>query len=638
VTETSYTAWDDKLYQWPPPEGWYKADDGRWWPEGYGPGPVAEASAADAPPDRAEGSWPGDADRNGSGTVGSLAGGGVAGGMSGFADRLADAADDAASGTGSTPGFDGWASTVAEEAPARAGDAVGGFGDPGDLGDRSGDAVGGIGRAAAEIAGETSELPDGFSDLVDSAGPEEAAGALVDGRDGVDAGIDEVGDALAETLAFRGLEAEPVDTAFGDDPFGATVGGIDTEAAAFAPGDDDVDAVLPDGDSAATRFPSDRAATPGSGFGFTAPGPEGATDDAEDADGPLTDLDALPPPTVGTAATGGFAPFGDEPSGSPSDLADADGSPSSPVETGFEAPFPPPPDGSAPDETIVGPPPGGFDAGGSVFPPPPAATGQFHGGGDPSGPGAEPWADVPLAGPSGPPTDFDQGPPPPGGFTGPDGPAWSQPTFDPDAPAADFGAGLDRPSISSTGGAGFSRTVLVAGLGVLFLVALGFALFLVFGGGDDEASDDTSEGALGNPHARTTGVEISYEAGDSDRLWVVEVLEPVRDASADGTTSAPGAGDAFAATRVRVRNQAVDLSAPLGELKFNAVTADGDVIDREANACTVSADPFDFAAALPPSGTIEGTVCWEVPVESLGGLLLGIESTEVTGRVHIRLQ
>ena len=37
MTEASYTAWDGNLYEWPPPDGWYQAADGKWWPEGYGP-------------------------------------------------------------------------------------------------------------------------------------------------------------------------------------------------------------------------------------------------------------------------------------------------------------------------------------------------------------------------------------------------------------------------------------------------------------------------------------------------------------------------------------------------------------------------------------------------------------------------
>jgi len=45
VSEASYTAWDDNLYAWPPPEGWYRATDGRWWPAGYGPAGQATASS-----------------------------------------------------------------------------------------------------------------------------------------------------------------------------------------------------------------------------------------------------------------------------------------------------------------------------------------------------------------------------------------------------------------------------------------------------------------------------------------------------------------------------------------------------------------------------------------------------------------
>ncbi len=40
---TTYTAWDDKEYPWPPPDGWYVAGDGKWWPEGYGPGATPTA-------------------------------------------------------------------------------------------------------------------------------------------------------------------------------------------------------------------------------------------------------------------------------------------------------------------------------------------------------------------------------------------------------------------------------------------------------------------------------------------------------------------------------------------------------------------------------------------------------------------
>ena len=35
---SAYVAWDGNEYPWPPPSGWYRGSDGRWWPEGHGPG------------------------------------------------------------------------------------------------------------------------------------------------------------------------------------------------------------------------------------------------------------------------------------------------------------------------------------------------------------------------------------------------------------------------------------------------------------------------------------------------------------------------------------------------------------------------------------------------------------------------
>lgn len=47
MSET-YQAWDNNEYPWPPPEGWYQATDGLWWPQGYGPG-AAEDSVEPGP-------------------------------------------------------------------------------------------------------------------------------------------------------------------------------------------------------------------------------------------------------------------------------------------------------------------------------------------------------------------------------------------------------------------------------------------------------------------------------------------------------------------------------------------------------------------------------------------------------------
>ena len=44
----TYKAWNGQDYPSPPPEGWYKASDQTWWPEGSGPGPE-KSLTADAP-------------------------------------------------------------------------------------------------------------------------------------------------------------------------------------------------------------------------------------------------------------------------------------------------------------------------------------------------------------------------------------------------------------------------------------------------------------------------------------------------------------------------------------------------------------------------------------------------------------
>ena len=50
MTQT-YRAWDENDYPWPPPQGWYQASDGAWWPEGYGPGvAVVAMPTADGSP------------------------------------------------------------------------------------------------------------------------------------------------------------------------------------------------------------------------------------------------------------------------------------------------------------------------------------------------------------------------------------------------------------------------------------------------------------------------------------------------------------------------------------------------------------------------------------------------------------
>lgn len=48
MSDKRYEAWDGKSYPWPPPNGWYLADDEKWWPEGYGPKGGEQRAAAAA--------------------------------------------------------------------------------------------------------------------------------------------------------------------------------------------------------------------------------------------------------------------------------------------------------------------------------------------------------------------------------------------------------------------------------------------------------------------------------------------------------------------------------------------------------------------------------------------------------------
>lgn len=669
MTETSYTAWDDKLYEWPPPDGWYRASDGKWWPEGYGPGPdgtVAATTEVDAATDGASGDAAAAQVDNGVATGGGHDAGHRADQVGhepllGLGDR-----QDPLNHNGASTGFDAPAGEAAATDASTA-EPFGGDRFSGALEDASGaaaDAATGLG-ASAPFGGFESAT-DAAADVAESFEARDPFGAADSARS-VLGSTEDIGSdrpdglpAADETMVAGSDLLSGLSAATSELPQGlaglATDG--DTRSDEPAPGADDA-APVADG-APDVADPGSPGSTPEPEFFF-----------GGEREGAITDLDSLPPPMVADpgADAGAQADAGAGPLGLGGDAAIAD--------RGFTAPevdadpsFQPPsglddgtgdqldgratesfvpegldpgagagplaeqPAGSMdwgqqppPDETMIAPPASGADQPGDGFPAP-AATGQLF---------TSPPAEGTAWGGAAPP-----GQPAPGGptatpFEAPPGPDWGQQQpYGQAEGSPQFPTGFDQASLPAGGSTGFSRKVMLAALGVLLLVAVGAVLYVLLRGGDDDAGGGTGEGSFATPHARATGVEISYGAGDADRQWVVEVLEPVRDASADGA-SAPEAGEVFAATRLRVRNEAADRSAPLGELRFNAVTGDGDVVDRETDGCSVG-DDLDVGAALPPSGAIEGTVCWQVPDGALTGLLLGIESTEVGGRVHIRLQ
>ncbi len=704
MTETSYTAWDDKLYQWPPPDGWYEASDGKWWPEGYGPGPVgAEAESEPSPSahdgdDQGQGGTASGDDLAPVGGAATDAAGATAaeataaigasaaraaevvealnaveaaeamasartGGFdeeSGF-DRVDaaelghSAAGDALVGTGEAAGdveeVDEVSAALAETLAVRPDDGstpasdiagiTGTAADALDPGGRAADALGGAPSGAADVAGTTSDAVDGL------------VGAARDGVDGldVDRSVDSVANGLSDAVARLG------------DAGGPSIGGpaadvddqlLDADATQYVPGDlpdlgqrsrIDLDALPPpsfDPPPPGDERPSLFDAPPPGPAGSPAPGLDTSTSDLPPAPihgaSPAADLAGsaaggadrvvdrveetitglpgevpgdgdrstlLPPPADGDRSglpAADLDTLADVPSNLSDDPAvtgDVIGARTGPMADG--GPF-----AGRPDETLVAPPDHG-DQPGVGAPPPGGAS----------------WGSPPpdqFASPSAPSTGLPQG-------------GWDHPGYAP--PAGSIG--LESSGLQDPPSSGFSRIMLIVALGVLALFALGALAFVLLGGDDDSAATATGPGSLAEPHSRASGVEVFYLTDAGEQRWVVEVLAPARDATAE-SSAALDQGQILAAASVRVSNQNAELSAPMAQLRFNAVTADGQLIARDGAICPELGGGLDGAATLPPAGVIEGVVCWPVAAGDLGGLLLGIESTEVSGRIHITLQ
>ncbi len=201
-------------------------------------------------------------------------------------------------------------------------------------------------------------------------------------------------------------------------------------------------------------------------------------------------------------------------------------------------------------------------------------------------------------------------------------------------------AGLQQDILSSNKGGGRGKTLLLVLLGVLALAAICAALYWQFGRDDGDSAADavaTGPGSVNEPHPRTTGVVVFYPDGDTDQRWVIEVLDPVSVGAGDLAAGSDD-GDVYAVTRVRVRNESGSDGASIGDLRFNAVNGNGDLINREDNPCPSTADDLNYNASVAVGADVTGSVCWELPAADLDGLKLGLESEKVAGRVHISLQ
>ena len=717
MTEASYTAWDDKQYVWPPPEGWYQASDNKWWPEGYGPPPSDVATAAGAGAaveDNGSGTLADEisqidgADRGpaagGSATDQTsqvdgadrgLAAGGSAtdqtsqvdGSLGGDAWRqIDDSATDQTSQVDGSLGGDAWrqiddsaTGDVSEAAGPASGetwqadgvgqDTTARFDEPDhDHGDVWSEVATDAdepepdhdhGDVWSEVAtdADVTDHPDaasiaGAADTAASAGAADASPEEITPSDGPARSILE---SDADGAVQRGIETAPGSGAFADAPMEMNDLSSFSERAGFEPAADRrggfgdfatsdglpaIDDVLPAEDvgADAQRRPEfddsafTEAETP-TLADLPIPGAEGRATGVPGVDGPggvdgrssAFDND-LDPAQVAGAAAAAAAAAADDLGEDVTQVVPTDLS-AGPTD------FAPPP---SVDDVFAAP---SGDAGPSPFDSPSSFSGQAPPAVDPfayppdgaPGAGAGPFASPETA----PPGGFAA---PTVGFGGPPAGAESQLYGGATGPEI----GLDSQELLGSKPKGGSRTMLLVAIGVLALVAICAALFLALRGDDTAAVENEAAtggpGSVDQPHSRTTGVVVFYPDGDTDQRWVIEVLEPVRDATAELTSVQPAAGQVFAATRVRVRNESGIDGASVGDLEFNTVTAAGQVIERNASPCPQLADELDDTASVALGTGVEGGLCWEIPAGELDGLLLGIESAKVAGRVHIALQ
>lgn len=719
MTEASYTAWDDKQYVWPPPEGWYEASDGKWWPEGYGPPGATAADNGTAAADAEAAAEAGPA--GGFGTAGAF---GTAGDAAASVD--VDGMSDAGTGADATAGSifdeattefgsagvdvneDSGAGTDVDEATAEFGSANGDEFGSSLLGDAAGsagsafdatvdsatgatdsaigagrDSLSGLGGRAADVADEVTGAADGLTEAEGAAVDRESSapsrtdlgssGLAFDGPTGAGAfssapmEMNDLSSGSAADLAegasgLRDRASDAAESVDVGDLSGGAGDAVDQARANMASSLPDINDVMPtqemssesilgrtdagegalddlDVGSAASRIPGAEDLNLGD---LGAPGFSAETERFEETESSPDDNLTQVVPTELPAAPADFTP---PPPGS---------------DQGFAAPVDDPQISPLDRGSI--PPPPGSDAGAPPVDPFGAPQTDAFGSDPAQAPGASSFADY-AAPPSGGPQPGMAPPPgqlpPPGDFGAGSGPAPSQAGFA--APPSD---GSPPPAGDPTGGGPLapdlgvdsqamldarpqerSRGLLLILVGVLALVAICVALFLAFRGGDDSDTDDAvaivGPGSFDEPHPRSTGVVVFYPDGDTDQRWVVEVLEPVRDVTAeivtDDSVAGPEAGEIFAATRIRVRNEAGVDGASLDDLDFNAVNAAGEVIDRESNQCSFSVNDLDYAASVGLGTQVEGAVCWELPASDLDGLRLGIESDKVSGRVHINL-
>ena len=651
MTELSYTAWDDNRYQWPPPDGWYQASDGKWWPEGYGP--IAGQTTAEA-------------------TAASEAADHEASVAAEPAEERIAGESEAAYGSVATDA-DLSAATAAQDADPEA--------DLSESADHDREPFDDV-----DVADRSDEpVDEGDSDHRDSTFASDSNGAYESDPGTVAEPVD-----LTETddPPDVALEGEPVYSA--ESPY-ATEADVSSSAGMAASG------FAPRSESSASSLGLAGWAQPGASdvrsrvdtgseydYGDTAEQAENLLDPVEPTveagedlvDGSLADSPSLDSSdqidstlsrlddlqrqmeqqsfAAHTGPASVTTPISDLDIGrfDPTETLDID-----PNDLTLESN----PHYGAADESVgFGAPAGEMSAGAvaegfenDFGTPDESGTDQVYG--DPIE--GEPddysygMADAPAEAPEFPAADvgsygYEQGV---SGTTDDQTVAVDDGYAPP--PAEQPGTTVLTPMSSPTPGPGRGRTLLWVLIGLLALAVAGVAGYLLFqlqgddgetgtdggdtsaaAGSDAGASDTSGQGAgsFTTPHELAGGVRLTVPVGDGDNeVWMLQVREPA-------STADLGNDLVEVTSRLRIRNDSADGAISASDLRFVLVSADGSSGTTAVASCTAG-DDLSLDEEIEPGKDIEGNVCWTVPTDQASGALLGVESVNAGGRVHVQL-
>lgn len=596
MTELSYTAWDDNRYQWPPPEGWYQASDGKWWPEGYGPVAGREATSGSSDVADTEHAPSADQSRDESWHVES------ADVATGFEDIESDEFD---------AGIQAEVADVVETAePAEEGvETV----DPFDTLDEAAFSVGANGTSEVASVAETEDDPE----------PHQDSGSPYDSESRYDSEPHQDSESRLSTssagMAASGFAPRTEGTSsLGLAGWAQAGPSLDSATVDVPATDDPGDPV----DNTLSRLDDLKRQVEQQSFPTEVAGAQASTASDLDVAGfdPTETLDIDPddlklesnPYYGGGDDVDAYSASTDVGTDEPTDV-DA-----------YES------DAISGDAEVGQ----GFD---------------HRVDSDPDGYGFAPVDEAPAE--SGSAAETRQY-----GFDGEaPAPAGDQPV----AMGADFGATQAdysatptlAPISSPTPSSGRGRIVVYAIIGLLALAVAGVAGYLLFQlQGDDGDVSGTDSGAaavdgtdagpsdvsgqgpgsFSNPHDLAGGVRLTVPLGDDGtEVWMLQVREPA-------TTSDLGDDQVEVTSRIRVRNDSTSGDLTASDLRFVLVSADGSTGTRAEPGCSTG-DDLDRQATIEPGKDIEGNVCWTVPAAQATDALLGIESVHAGGRVHVEM-